>query len=471
MPINVAPTHRRVIALSVACLFIVCVNRNCDVGELLHVAEREAESDRASAPLLPTHSSVTLLPQLSGSVATGTDPPIPVKKWITVDTHVHSHGCGRTTSPPELVKMMVEEGIDIGFGLIWGPSWDSESSYLTGEDHWASIPGHIFHYDLEISVFAAGQLGHLTLLGLRNGHFSPTPFSSPQSNLPIISWALANTPRVVIGMSHGQMWPSDGSFPPWGTGCCIPFEYPIEVAFGNLYFFEVEPLNLDGVDGLPEELPFLWKSLLNTGLRLPIVGASDYPCFSERPGTARTHVLIEGPVSYDAALEGIRHGRTTLAIGARDWLNLRINGAGIGDEAQLKAGETLEITLESKLAQSEEVVLYANGSAVGKILVNPGLQTITAQLTIPRSAWISARSSRVLTSPVYVLVDGLPLRPSPESACYFMRYIDYLTSTVTSRDALGDEEQEVLKSYAAARAVFEHRFQEGGGTACSTSQF
>jgi hypothetical protein len=447
---------------------MLCVNcSSASIGKVPQTTDSEAELERGSARLLPTHSPATLPRRLSGSVATGADAQSSVENWITADTHLHSKGCGRNASPAELVNMMVEEGIDVGSGLIWGESWDSESTYLTGEDNRASVPGRILHYDLEISAFPAGQLGHLTLLGLKNGDFSPTPFSSPRSNLPIIHWGLSNTPRVVIGMSHGQAWPSDGSFPPWATSCCVPFEYPIEVAFGSSYFFEVEPaLNWGANDRLPEELPFLWKSLLNTGLRIPLVGASDYPCLSARPGTARTHVLIEGYISYDALLEGIRRGRTTLAIGARDWLNLQINGARIGEEARVNADEALAITLESNLAQSEEVVLYANGSAVGQILVNPGPQTMTAQLTIPRSAWISARSSRVLTSPVYVLVDGLPVRPSPESACYFMRYIDYLTSTVTSRDALGEEEQEVLKSYAAARAVFEHRFQEGGGTAC-----
>jgi sulfur carrier protein ThiS len=147
-------------------------------------------------------------------------------------------------------------------------------------------------------------------------------------------------------------------------------------------------------------------------------------------------------------------------------LNVRINGARIGEEVRVSAGESVAIVLESNLAQSEEVALYANGSVLQKIAVPAGPHIVTTQIRITRSTWISARSSRVLTSPVYVLVGGLPVRPSPESACYFMRYIDYLIDTVTSKAVLGDEEPDVLHTYAAARAAFRDRFREGGGTDC-----
>jgi hypothetical protein len=389
--------------------------------------------------------------------------------FLRADTHIHLKGCEGNASATDLVQMLIAENLDIAAGLSWGASWDVGSLSLTGEDSRASVPGHVLHYDLEISAFPAAQMGHLTLLGVESPHFSPTPFSSPRSNLPIIRWATTHNPRVLIGMSHGQAWPSDGTFPPWASSCCTPFEYPIEVALGISNFLEIEPaLNWGPADRLPDELPFLWKSLLNTGFRIPLTGASDYPCLSDRPGTARTYVLTEGKVSYSAMLEGIRQGRTVLAIGHLDWLNVRINGAQIGEEAWVKGGTALEVTLESNLAQSEEVVLYANGSPLATVRMHPGPQVVSAQVMLGTSAWISARSTTVLTSPIYVLVDGTPVRPSAESACYFIRYVDYLLTNVTSRDMLGDKEkEEVHGSYRAARREFERRFHEGGGETCS----
>src|SRR5215831_2615836 len=388
--------------------------------------------------------------------------------FLRADTHLHLKGCDGNATATDLIQMLMAEDLDIAAGLSWGASWDFGSLSLTGEDSRASVPGHILHYDLEISSFPAALLGHLTLLGVESPHFSLTPFSSPRSNLPIIRWAITNNPRVLIGMSHGQAWPSDGTFPAWASSCCTPFEYPIEVALGLSNFLEIEPaLNWGAEDRLPDELPFLWKSLLNTGFRVPLTGASDYPCLSNRPGTARTYVLTEGKVSYSAMLEGIRQGRTVMAIGHRDWLNLRINGAQIGEEARVKAGAALEVTLESNLAQLEEIVLYANGSPMATLRMHPGPRVVSAQVKLGTSAWISARSSTVLTSPIYVLVDGMPVRPSAESACYFIRYVDYLVTNVTSRNVLGDEEEEVLGSYRAARSEFEKRFHEGGGEACS----
>jgi hypothetical protein len=73
----------------------------------------------------------------------------------------------------------------------------------------------------------------------------------------------------------------------------------------------------------------------------------------------------------------------------------------------------------------------------------------------------------VLTSPVYVLVEGKPIRPSPEDTCYLLRSVEHLQDLVTSRRLrLFDSTDEALRAYAEAAAELRRRFTESGGVTC-----
>jgi len=73
----------------------------------------------------------------------------------------------------------------------------------------------------------------------------------------------------------------------------------------------------------------------------------------------------------------------------------------------------------------------------------------------------------VLTSPVYVLVGGQPIRASANDVCYLWRSIKDLEGLVTSgRLRLSDSRDEALRAYGEAVTELQRRFTESGGQFC-----
>ncbi len=167
-------------------------------------------------------------------------------------------------------------------------------------------PSFILHYDLEVSHFAAARTGHLILLGLDSLAFSSDVFDIPQSGVPVVDWA-RQQPRAVVGMAHGQFWPSDGSFPVPPGGCCVPWEVVVHAARGRLDFLSMER-TLDAGPGTF----LLWKAMQNAGFRVAIAGGSDWSCISERlrRADAADRRDRRGPPHLRDLAEGDQGGRT-----------------------------------------------------------------------------------------------------------------------------------------------------------------
>ena len=387
--------------------------------------------------------------------------------FVASDPHVHSHGCEAAgTSPSDLVRLLAGEGIELGAALVWGVGYDQDRPYFTGQDDPASGGGRVLHYDLEVSAFAAGRSGHLIALGLRDIGFSSDPYSTPKSGLSIPAWAKAQGERVVVGMAHGQFWPAAG-FPAPPVACCMPWEFPIQAARGGVSFLVTERRG----DGPPVDggTFLLWRTLLNSGFKIALLGASDYPCIHRTidDTSPRTDAIVNGPTSYDGWLEAIRRGRTSISLDARHHLNLRVNGAPLGSEVAAKAGEVLLVSVENEAPEATTVELLVNGATATSVTLAAGRQVATLRLGLPASSWLSARTRRSSTGATYVLVGGKPIRASAADACYLARYADHLSGLVTDGEIdLGEDQAEALDAYAVARAEFDKRFHEAGGNAC-----
>jgi cysteine-rich repeat protein len=387
--------------------------------------------------------------------------------WVPGDVHVHSTGCGPYTSPEELVELLKGQGLQVGASLVWGEGYDDDARLFTGRDHPASGPGFILHYDIEVSHFAAAKTGHLVLLGLDSLQFSDDPFSRPATGVPVIEWA-RRQPRAVVGMAHGQYWPDDGSFPVPPGGCCVPWEVVVNAARGRLDFLSME--RLPAGQGPVDAGTFrLWKSLQNAGFRVAIAGGSDWGCLTRAFGgdTPRTDVIVDGALSYDGWLGGIKAGRTAAAIGAGNRLNLRVEGRRLGEEVLLTSSQDVTVTLEADGPSAADIEVLVNGEVAHRVSVAAGFQVAQVRIPVSKSSWVAARSSRVLTSPVYVLVGGLPIRASASDVCYLWRSIEDLEDLVTSgRLRLTDSREEALRAYAEAVTELQRRFAESGGQSC-----
>jgi cysteine-rich repeat protein len=372
--------------------------------------------------------------------------------FVSGDIHLHSQGCNdQVVSPGEIVSLIATEGIRVGSVLVWGVGYEQERPLFTGRDHPESTPQHLLHYDLEISHFEAARGGHIMALGLRSLDFSPAPFDVP-SGAPVVDWARAQ--GAVVGMAHAQMWPQQG-FPQPPGGCCLPWELPVHVARGRLDFLAVEKPGAFPVD---DGAFRLWKSLLNAGYRVPLAAGSDYTCLNHSfgPRTPHTDVLLEGEVTYAGFLDALRRGRSTVSLGRGHRLDLRAGGAHMGDELSLRAGQTLEVAVETRFEAPEEVEVLVNGRVEGRFRADSGHQVGRVSLRPSSSAWIAARSRSVSTSAIYALVDGREIRASADDACYLVRYVRHLSSLRGRLAAYVEAEDELLR-----------RFTESGGATCS----
>lgn len=387
-------------------------------------------------------------------------------RFVSSDPHLHGRGClVGPTSSAELAQRLATEGVEVGAALVWGDGFQEERGLFTGADSPVSGGGRILHYDLEVSAFAAGASGHLLMFGLRDIDYASDPFRAPRSGLGLPEWARAQGERVAVGMAHGQFWTANG-FPTPPVACCVPWEFPIQAVRGGVSFLVTERR----VDGPPIDPGTyqLWRTLLSAGYRIAIMGGSDYPCIHrELSGAPRTDVIVSGPLTYDAWLEGVRRGRTVVTLDGAHRLNLRVNGVGLGGEVAARNGEVQLVSVESEAPEPTMVELLANGGTVTTLVLPAGRQVATVRLGLSQSAWIAARTVRAATSPVYVVVDGRPIRGAPADICYLKQYTDHLSDLVrTRRLDLGEDTASALAAYASAGAELARRFTEAGGAVC-----
>jgi hypothetical protein len=382
--------------------------------------------------------------------------------------HTHADFCDDVRhTPSEIATLMDAAGIRAASVLLWG-NWSTDLPLLTGFDDPVSSPAHLVHFDVEISGLQASTGGHLLLLGLPPAAHSEV-WQSPNtypggSGVPIVDTGFGRF-AALRGMAHSWTWPADGTFPAPPLDCCMAFELPVHVARGDIDFIGTE---YDFEDPAHSGSLVVWERLLQSGFKLPFVPASDWSCLQSTIGALRSWVMLDGPFSYSAVLAAVKAGRVVaMADDSHRRLDLRINGARLGDTVAVASGEPLDIQITIDQPESGTVRLVVNGQIAHEETVAAGEHTLRMHLSVNRSSWIRASIPRATTSPIYVTVDGAPIRPSADAPCYFMRYVDHLSSLVESGAVnVSVDEPVALQAYAEARSVFERRFMEAGGQDC-----
>jgi cysteine-rich repeat protein len=380
--------------------------------------------------------------------------------WVTSDVHVHSTGCSQYASPERLAQQLRAQQIQVGAALVWGEGYGNDAAFFTGRDHPLSTPDFILHYDLEVSHFEAARGGHLLLLGLDSLAYSSDVFHTPNSGFPVVEWA-HRQPRALVGMAHAQFWPEPILDRP--GGCCTPWDLVVHAVRGRLDFLSMEKMPEE------EEVSFrLWKALENAGFRVPITGGSDWACVSDRfnERTPRTDVIVEGPLSYESWLAGIKAGRTVASTRVGTRLNLRVDGHGLGEEVALPGPGNVTATLETA-GVAADVEVLVNGEPRARVSVPEGVQLAQVEVPVAQSAWIAARSHNSLTSPVYVIVGGKPIRASADDTCFLWRAVDKIEELIQVRILnLYESEPVALGAYHEAAVELQKRFVESGGSVC-----
>lgn len=234
---------------------------------------------------------------------------MPERGWYSADGHLHIPRPIKGLNS-YISKQMQAEDVHVANLLQWG-----HSKYFNNSIQYAHGPES--GYREGDYLLATGQenprthiLGHTITLGAQSAIHFPEAYV-----LYRLFFEEARRQGALSGYAHFGRWLGAE----YGLGIDLPH--------GLLSFLEVLTFSQNGYE--------FWYDILNTGFRLAPIAGSDYPCLGvSLPGRERFYTQVEGSLTYEAWLEGVRHGRTFVTNGPI--LEFRVNGKGIGEEVVLE---------------------------------------------------------------------------------------------------------------------------------------
>lgn len=248
------------------------------------------------------------------------------------------------------------------------------------------------------------------------------------------------------------------------SNCCLPLDYPVETALGNIDFIA------EGSSPNDASIRAYYK-LLNCGFKIGLATQTDCKSLNKTSGNVLTYVQVrEKPLTYEKWIEGIKNGRTVISLdGHNEFLDLRANGINTpGDEIRIKGQGDVNVLV--RWVASKELTGRIELLCNGKVVVSqagtarPGSSVIlTATQKFIRSGWLSAR--RVdengyvsHTAPIYVSVDDQPIRASIDDAKYFITWIDHVLGNISAGgpwyNYFGQDLNVIKQRYEKARDIY-----------------
>ena len=422
--------------------------------------------------------------------------------WYSGDHHIHAAGCAHYSNPTQgvlpsdMMANVLGEDLKVGCNLTWGPCFDYQKQFFTGQIDKVSRYPYLLRYDIEVSGFGSHQSGHLVLLRLKHEIYPGGDSDKhwPTLCLNTLKWAKAQ--GAVVGPAHSG----------WGLqvkskelpNYIVP---PYDGIGANEYIVDVTHM-IPGPDGKPTpaddfmstiDTPYVWElnmwyHTLNCGYRTRISGETDFPCiYGERVGMGRSYVKMDGRLDFDQWCENIRNGRNYVSDGYSHLMDFRVDQVVMGEngsELRLDAPATVHLTARvaarlnetpdekikslpydkqpywslerARIGDSAKVPLevIVNGYPVARqeIEADGRLRDVSFDVKIDRSSWVALRilpSSH--TNPVFVLVGGKPIRASRRSAQWCLDGVDRCWSQKERFIAKGE--------MGDAKAAYEHARQ------------
>jgi hypothetical protein len=261
----------------------------------------------------------------------------------------------------------------------------------------------------------------------------------------------------------------------------------------NEYIVDVTHDAVDFISTVDTPAPWelnIWYHTLNAGFRTRISGETDFPCvYGDRVGMGRSYVRLDR-LDYDRWADGIRGGRAYVTDGKSHLVDFRVDGVDVGtrdSEVRLARSGTVSVTAQVAARLPEqpddalrrlpldktpywdlerartpgpggtrevpvEIVVNGRVAATRWITADGTMRDVKVDVPIERSSWVALRilpSSH--TNPMFVLVDGQPVRASRPSAEWCLRAVDQCWSQKAPKIA--------AKERAAAEAAYEHARQ------------
>lgn len=442
---------------------------------------------------------------------------VDLKRWIdpsqsgywSGDHHIHASGCAHYTDPTEgvlpdaMMHHMLGEDLKVGSVLTWGPGFDYQKQFFSGETHPLSNYPYTMRYDVEVSGFGSHQSGHLCLLRLEDQMYPGGESKDHWPTLGLNTLRWAQKQGAVCGPAHSgfgiqvenQELPNY-DVPPYNS--IGANEYVVDVTH------QVEGPNgtqvpavdfMSAGDTWPVAELNMWYHTLNCGFRTRISGETDFPCITgARVGVWRSYVKLDNVLDYNAWCEGISKGSNYVSDGKSHLLNFRVNeqAAGIGNsELALSAPGKVKVHIDAAALLEEmkadsfgtlflgntapwdpkpwsidkarvgesrdvkvEVIVNAYPVAEQRILADGKMQSMEFEVDINQSSWVAVRifpSSH--TNPVFVQVGNQPIRASKRSAEWCLKGVDQCWESKEQFYA-ESEMADAKAAYAHARAVY-----------------
>lgn len=447
--------------------------RSPRAGRRLDRAARVATVGVAWALTFLTATAVPARAMQSGAVAPDSTidgvPLLPLLPplWVTGETHAHIQLCDGSPAMTvaELFAQQRADERQVTFAQLWGKN-ETISSFeqnwaplVTGAEHPATAnnPDYIIQFGIEISKFPAEQLGHLQCAGLTDGLL---PFASNDPE-PILDACRAQ-PGSIAGYAH-VLWPTSYGAPrvdPYygGSG----YLAPIDAALGRIDFIEAMSAGTD----VPQ---YSWRGmyykLLNAGLRPSLTSGRDNTC-AFLPFNEMMAARIESaPLTFAKWTDAIKAGRTTVSEGKK-FLDLHVNGAGIGDSVLLDAPGpvTAQLSLTVATAHAGELRVVHDGlvQAGGQAYALAAGQTLPLEITVPvfESGWIAAEAkgadgADAHTAAIYVIVGGQPIAEALDAGYCSDFCVDLAGNLGAFNFSSSGEQAAVAAHIAKAKQVFD----------------
>jgi hypothetical protein len=320
--------------------------------------------------------------------------------WYSSDGHLHIARPVEGVNP-FISKWMQAEDIHVGNLLQWGNPqvFHNTLNYAFGKAGW---------YREGDYLLATGQenprthmIGHTIILGAN------APISFPTAYLIYRNFfEEAKRQNALIGYAH------------LGTRLGAPWGLAIDLPSRLLNFLEV----LQGAVEWPA-----WYEILNTGFRLTPVAGTDYPCHRTYPGRDRFYTKVEGPLTYNSWLEGIRRGKTFVTNGPI--LDFHVAGKEIGDEVVMEKAESItvegRVQFDPKRETVDRLELVEDRQVVKSVpLLSPASEiNFRIPYAVHQTSWLALRArgqklsevpnaftrdSLAHTAPVYITVRNTP---------------------------------------------------------------
>jgi hypothetical protein len=427
--------------------------------------------------------------------------------WFSGDHHVHAAGCAHYEAPTEgvtpedMMRHILGEDLNVGCVLSWGPCWYFQKQFFQGKVHALSTPRYVMRYDVEVSGFPSSHAGHLCLLRLVDDDYPGTERLEqwPSWNQPILQWGKRQ--GGVVGYSHS------------GWGLAVPDEQLPSFAMpkfdgigANEFIVNVTQDACDFISAVDTPIIWelsIWYHTLNCGFTGRISGETDFPCiYGERVGLGRSYVKLDPnkPVDFDQWAQGIRDGRSYVSEGLTHLFDFQVGELAVGEPGAggrasvlaAKAGEKLRVKVRAAALLEEQpredirrralsekpywhverarigegrkvpVELVVNGQAVARreIEANGSIQDVEFDYTPERSSWVAVRVFPAAhTNPIFVEVDGKPIRASRRSAQWCLEAVDVCWQSKSPR-IRAEEREAAMAAYETARRAYRKVLEE-----------